>query len=263
MRVTSGLQALCQLSALALGVAAQSGTVEVDLIVPKPWVTYELNAGNRLPLVWAVRNGDLFQGDDVFLYYHLYNGTSEEGSTLFGGRINLATTTSSDARYLSADTHLNQNGTYFLTWRIEGSECNTYTGFYNRTKPNAPIIHATQGWNFGFYTKFGGQKGDFLSAASSNCTARTAMAFNVAEVFDSGCRNLDKHDPFPDPAPCDLQVGDANAIAASISKAVDDEFNRTCAEEYPPSYCSKQKSSATRLGVGAALVGLPLLAIFL
>lgn len=266
MRTIPSLQLLCQLGAFALGVGAQSGIVEVDLIIPQPNVVYELDAKGRVPLVWAVRNGHLFNNGEVIIYYNLYE-SKDATNTITHGNLNLGTITTSDTQYLSVPVGMKPEQAYFLNWVVEGEECNTYQRFSNHSGgPLKDIPKAEIGWNINFYTKPGGQKSDVLSAMGSNCTSRAAVAFNIAEVTKTSCRQLDDDDPFPFPQPCDLQIGDAAAVAANISKDLDDQFNRTCSSSaYPPSDCppSQKKSAATQIGTAAMLLGLPALALLL
>lgn len=264
--LSSPLQIGCQLAALAVGVSAvmDSGISEIDLIIPTPNTTYEIGANGRFPVVWAIRNPSLWRGQTVRMLFYIADVDAPPGAKYeLDQSLNLIST-QEDTRYVAAEAHLNPDGRYRIIWQVYGDQCKNSRGFVNGTRD----LPASDGWNFAFYTKPGGEKADFSLATKANCSERTAVAYNIASAAGS-CREFDDVDPFPFPEPCDLKMPDDTTMA-NVTKSLDDQFNTTCSEKNYPSYCppppkAKEKSGSTQIqvGAGALLLGLPLVALFL
>lgn len=256
--LTSSLQYLSLLlGAFALGADALSGVLEIDLVIPAANATYEVNTDGRFPLVWAVRNSELFKGVEVTMRYTLYNGTDSK-DRLTEGTFNLATLTTSAPRFMGLVAGLRPQQSYELRWSISDYQCDDFAN------PKGLLYSDHTSITTRFSTKPGGQSGDILSALASNCSARDAVAFNVADVNqDTGCRSFDKDEPFPPPQPCDLQIDDVNAVAANVSKELDAQFTRACQEyAYNPFNCPPRKTSAAAgNSIGAFLLGFSALAL--
>lgn len=250
---------LFQLGPLVLGERMESGISEIDLLIPKPDSPYELADDHRFPIVWAVRNASLWTGRTQ-LWYSLVNltqpdsssGNGSSGKLEYSDELNIAGD-ESDTRYLSADVLLAQTGDFELHWTVQGDLC-------EKDHPGNTVK---------FSTLHGGRKIDLPSVVDASCFDRSAMAFNIANASDHPnpkCNEflLDQDGP-PTPQPCDFKVD--NAALPNITKALDDQFNKTCAGAKPqsslcPQTMQTKKSSAVQLGIYIWLLSLPVMAIF-
>lgn len=273
------LKAACQLVALVISVdAMDSGISEIDLIIPTPNTTYDVGTNGRFPLVWAVRNPSLWKGQKATLEWNFQKEAKSGHSDLLDaddGKFNTFNATDG-TRYLVYDIYLDPEGEHGIRWQVSGSVCGTPGGFYNGTGTHAgqAAFPPTDGWFFNFTTKPGGQKANFTSVTSDNCSGRTAVAYDFANAMDDrGCRVMDQDDPFPSPAPCDFKISEPDRT--SVSQLLDKQFKNTCLDHpYQPS-CSLPSSSSTtdkknaaiqvRRGIGSLLLsmGVPLMTLFL
>lgn len=249
-----------QLAALIASANAnlESGISEIDLIIPAPNATYEIGANGRFPLVWAISNPSLWLGGDASLQFVLTDIDDPKGANAPLGTIldfdkswDLRSNDNNSTRYITAEVHVKQDGRYSINWGAAGTSCNSPRGFHNGS--HSP---SSEGWKFNFTTKAGGQKADFSSAAAANCSARTAVAYNIA-VPNTGenCRQFDDVDPFPSPAPCDLQMPDDKTVA-TVTQSLDQDFNESCYKNVYPSYCPQplQKSGTSVTGIGSGVL---------
>lgn len=248
-----------QFALLVLGARPESGTAEIDLIIPSPNVTYEVGSNHRFPVVWAIRNPDLFAYiSDIT--WHLDNNTQPAergGNEMEKGTVRFVydendTKDVQDTRYVAVDMLLLSAGSYHLSWQLRSDS------FYcNKTLEPDSVS---------FTTKPGGEKADFMSAASKHCSDWSSMSYNIANT-STGCYDaLDRDNPFPASAPCDLKVDVASVT--NITQSLNDQYNKTCtnaglSRPLCPQPAPEKKSLAIRLGAGAWLLGLPLMVLFL
>lgn len=241
---------LCQLSPLVLGARMESGISEIDLIIPKPNGTYELANDHRFPLIWAVRNASLWTSGNTTLIYTLSNLTDQtttSGKLEYADELHMASN-ESDTRYLSVNVLLALTGSFKLDWTLHGDACEQ-----DRSSNK-----------FHFSTASGGKKTDLQSTTDDACGDRSAMAFNILDAANQTCNTGDADDDgIPAPAPCDLKVD--NAAFPSITKSLDEQFNKTCTgDKAQSSLCPQaKKSNAGQLDMGAWLLVLSLAALIL
>lgn len=246
-----------------------SGISEIDLIIPTPNTTYESGKEGRFPFVWAVRNPSLWRGQEATLYYTVSDTPIERQVSLI----------SSDDinHYIVFDEYLDPEAQFNISWKVSGSVCGNPKGFNNGTGPRDEKtgIPATDGWQFAFSTKPGGQKANFSLAASAKCSDRTAVAYNIVTAKDDkGCRAFDDDDPFPSPVPCDLKVSDSNV--ANVTQSLEDQLKKKCFDHpfapgcplpsSSPSPTDKKNSAIqAQLGAGGLVfaLSLPLAVLFL
>lgn len=250
---------ISQLSHLAvLGQETDSEFSEIDLIIPTPNTVYEVGDNHRFPIVWAIRNPSVWK-DSTVITWRLDNATEAiDASNSRQGDATFSTNETSDGtsvRYATTNALLIAAGKYHLTWKVSSDNFRC-RDMPNWKPPDTKVVS--------FSTKPGGEKADFMSAASSHCANRTGLAYNIANISDYSCHVFDEGDPFPDPTPCDLVVDVASV--ANITKGLDAEYNKTCSDRYFSPLCpqpAEKKSLATQVGVGMWLVVLPVLSLFL
>lgn len=229
------MQLLCQLALLALSVGASmdGGISEIDLIFPTPNATYAV-PDYHFPFIWAIRNPYLWRGPDAFLRYSITDGLGPIDFNLKlpptpnynpSNTIDIMSTDNS-TRYLGVASILlkDEGQQYNMTWTAYGAICNRNKSISFGTNPDVPVENI---WNIQFQTKSGGQKANLSSIASVNCADRPALAYNIATAMDEdNCRYFDNDDPYPPPAPCDLDISEKDII--NIMKAINDYYDARC-----------------------------------
>lgn len=239
---------LAQLGTVVLSQRLDSGISEIDLVIPKIGGSYIVDDNHRFPLVWAVRNAELWTGNTTLSYtLSNYTSTTIDARTLeYSDEFKMASN-ESGIRYISVDVLLVQSGDYQFNWNVHHDMCEPER--YGNT--------------FQFKTRPNGLRTNLTSVADDSCSDRSALAFNIVNATNHDCTGVEPNpNGVPDPKPCGLKL-DESAFP-SITQALDAQFNKTCGGAKPDSsLCPQKKNSAPQLGMSFWLLGgLAMMAMF-
>lgn len=225
-----------------------SGISEFDFIIPQPDATYELGPDRRFPIVLGVQNATLWNGTRWEWEIKNYTLPNSPDDTIFVGNFD-PSKNGSDQSYLYYDTILAPSGTYHFSWTFADAHSSCpYSNF--------------RSYGITFKTAPGGQKANFSTAVTSDCSKRASVMSHISLGPELGCNSVINRELDTDPTPCALSV--SSDTASMISKELDDQFTKRCGGKYAESICPNYKSgAAAALAQSMWFLSLPIMALLL
>ncbi|OQE79285.1 hypothetical protein PENNAL_c0052G01287 [Penicillium nalgiovense] len=201
----------------AVGAAATSGTLEIDLVFPRN-ETYAPSA--LMPVVLAIQNPALASSLNLDLYYMISPVGNYNNSLPTFLNLNWANISDSDPYFVYNSTDLNTEGTWELNWFLGNGHCrDTDDGiFYVLTNTTIDSII--------FTTKNDSSKPDLATATEGDTCAKEIGMWSVENTLNSTseswghdtCAVLSKHSPTSASNPCGVKLN--STAASSISAAL-------------------------------------------
>lgn len=247
---------LCQFGWLVIGKWVHDNVTEIDLFAPIPNITYHVGYYHRFPIVWALQNASLWQTPPQINWRldNLTSSTSPSGADARVGNFSFSSkiVNPDGVQFEAIGVLLADVGTYRLTWSVhsESSGCK-----------EMPFERQVD-----FRTYYEGADPTLRSDATTGykCDNASTIAYNI--TADECYRYEDDENNYsrlPSIEPCSAWLDETARTA--IQSSLDAQYNKTCSDagaSFSSSLCPK-KNAGVQFGVGAWLLGLPVLALFL